>query len=334
MAPGVSMTGDETVIEGTPSQHPTAAGPPIQLESVEERPSPPEPAATGYSSHMWYPSHSYPSSSPFKQPPTSNKSAAPSSSASYLPPPPPLLTSAHLSPNSYCYHGQPLFGSPHCNIPPPPGMGMGPGSSLGSGVQHDHSPPSVLRPVPLSAPSGSIFNQPVQYPPSFGYGPYLPYSYPSQPGRMDLNTSFDNQGLPHFRTLSDQFNFRSAAADRGNRFGLLSPSGVTASSLQVQAPSSPPSAPSVNMQPGGEGAGTMNQEKPNIPTTATTQTSIFSPPSTSSTIKGMPPPAQSQNHAGSGGTEKVKKNIDGGTKDDDENSMSSLPMSVRDDDTK
>lgn len=49
----------------------------------------------------------------------------------------------------------------------------------------------------------------------------------------------------------------------GGLAGLLSPSGVTASSMQVNAPTSPPSAPSVNNQPiPGAATGDSNSAEP------------------------------------------------------------------------
>lgn len=151
---------------------------------------------------------------------------------SFLPPPPPPLGNAYTSPKHWHpqFMGHPAsfhhFPSPYSsNQGVPPYLGQSP-------QQFQDRPPN---PMP-----GGEKAMPFAHP--YGHQGGYPFPYAHMTG---LGTSFDGQGF-----LPTSFR----AAQPGKEFGLLSPSGVTGSSMQVHAPSSPSAAPSVSV-PNSVGAG-------------------------------------------------------------------------------
>ena len=169
--------------------------------------------------------HFYPPPSHVQPRPADDDGAMPTAE-SFLPPPPPPLGNTYASPKHWHpqFMGHPAsfhhYPSPYSSVQGmPPYLGQTP-------QQFQERPPN-----PIPGEKSMPFPHP--------YGDQG--AYPFQYAHVGLGTSFDGQGFPT--------PFRA-----GKEFGLLSPSGVTGSSMQVHAPSSPSAAPSVSV-PNSVGAG-------------------------------------------------------------------------------
>ena len=289
-------------------------------------------------------SHYYPGPL-YQQQPQSNNAptsdgARPSSPVpmTYLPPPPPPLGNPYASPGYWhSQHAQP-FQSPFCNSQQTPSFGGVEGSPFR--VQHERtsSIPQQM-PMPGGGGGGGFV------PPFLQGGAYPPYQMPSFAPQGGLNAGIDVQGAPPYCRPTHLGMAPNPGAKEGG-FALLSPSGVTASSMQVNAPTSPPSAQSVNLQPSG--TETQNQ---NEPTSTNNNAPLSVPPSQPSggaaasvvvtavsgeTQQGNPE-ALGVSSAGTAGVKRSREGeaakeggATGGGQDGDEESMSSLPMSLPD----
>lgn len=262
------------------------AGPRGGLFADEPVP-PPHPA-------QFYPPSLYAHS---RQPLFSSEGAMPASPSMepFLPPPPPPVNNPYASPPKWMYQQQtPSLGMDQSpsrfyqqQRPPNPVPGpafMGPNSMPG---------PSFMAPNPVSGP---VF-----------MGPYGPYC---MPGRMNFNASFDGQGgMPQFAANSSFGAMPNAQAAKE----LLSPSGVTGSSMQVHAPSSPPPIDmSGSIQP------------------STLSASHLGNPATSAAVhvEGAAGGHRTQVDTMVGGEGAVGKMDEAEGRKDGGESMSSLPMSV------
>lgn len=276
---------------------------------------------TAYPPHL---SHFYPPL--FAQPrPGPDEGVPPASptAMSFLPPPPPPVGNPYTPPRTW--HPQPfpppptgyphhhsIYPSPFCNPLQMPSLGMEPSP----GFQREERPSFVPQPT-----FGSSFMQP------FNQGGY-PYYQPTPAGYMRLG-SFDGPGLPHFGAVPNLSGPRGGKEGEG--LGLVSPSGVTGSSLQVHAPSSPPSDPSVSMQPTNNVTETQKNNESTVPASVLV---------TSSSGTVVEVAAASDKHVGGAGSRvksgevaRKKETTSGGqgTGEEDKDgaeSMSSLPMSV------
>lgn len=168
------------------------------------------------------------------------------------------------------------------------------GDSLGQGPHQFAPPPFPLPPPPLGVPPYPYpFLQP---PPLFSHPPFgagHPHSHPppSFPPGASLSTSLaDRSMLGNLRPstlLPPQGHLHDDHLD------FHSPSGITAASLQVQPPSSPPSAPSVNLQPSSSNQNNCNATNTAMPTlgasesstTCITSSSVLNPTSVGGTLQ-------------------------------------------------
>ena len=303
-----------TVDEATPSQSNVPGALLVNVESAGQQGFPGDPVAAypppEPGAHLW--NTSIPYLDPYAQyrPLGNTEGVMPSIPAPYLPPPPPPLGNSpnyRLSQSYPAGYSQGLYRSP---LPSALGMGTSP-----MGFQRDVTSPSIV------IPSSANFGRANQYLPFLNHGPY-PYQHPSMLAQGDFNTSFDNQGLPRFRTVPNHLNLQAAQTTGG--FGLVSPSGATASSLQVNAPSSPLSAPSVSMQHFGGG----NQPKPSkYSSLKVTSSSVQrqNHPSTVDATAGTESGVKSVSIASASVDEKKKK-VGAGKED----SLSSISMDVPD----
>ena len=185
----------------------------------------------------------------------------------------------------------------HGNTPSPFGMGFGPPRFAPGGYPRFAPPmPHPLPGHPYTSPTSyprhlhwghhsagaPVFGSPSQGPqfappPSNGAPPY-PMLHPAHLQAhppfaplpvASLNTSLtDRGGLASSRPSSL---LPSQAHLLEERFGFNSPSGVTASSLQVQPPSSPTSAPSVNYQQNSSNQNNCNATSTAMPKFVTAQ---------------------------------------------------------------
>lgn len=154
---------------------------------------------------------------------------------------------------------------------------------------------------------------------------------------VDPGSGFDAHG--HFGNRPGHLNFQTGDhAGRGVGFGILgSPSGVTASSLQVNAPTSPTSMPSAGMQPSSENASNTNgnQQQEAEPTSQSAVAAAAAAVTTTVNATSMNPFVTAKNSVGGVGTVAVSSAIERKkeqreTADGDVDSMSSLPLSVPD----
>ncbi len=154
--------------------------------------------------------------------------------SSGLPPPPPLLGNPQGSINNSWFtpslvesaaagYPQAMYESPRYDVPLPPGMGMRPSPFRVSSER----PSSFLQSMPVP-PRSTSFNPATSqdgHAAPYNYG----YQYPPPPPPPPM-------GVQEQLNLNTSLNLQ--ASHGGGRGGLVSPSGVTASSLQVHAPSS------------------------------------------------------------------------------------------------
>lgn len=289
---------------------------------------------------QYYPSPFYPQP---QSRPSTNEGGRPSSPVpmTYLPPPPPPLGNTYASPGYWhSQPGQQLYQSPFYSNQQTPNLAGLEGSPFGfqhEGFQHERSS-SISQQMPGAGP---------------GYvhpGGVYPYQMPSFTTQGNLGASIDGQRLPYYRSIPTHLGMQ---APSGNKEGdLLSPSGVTASSMQVNPPSSPPSAPSVNMQPTTEATGSENQQGSTTNTNNNNTSSVLpSQPAGGSTVAAASGESQQDNPVAAGNVataatavigsavkskeaarkEGVATGETGGEEGrEDEDSMSSLPMSLPD----
>lgn len=207
--------------------------------------------------------------------------------------------------------------------------------------RHDMSAPSMPRPPPMPMPGATPYAQPF-----FGneFYPYLQQQQQEQQyptGPVSLGTSFDGQGgVSQARAVPNHLDLQASPRGKQEGFGLLSPSAVTGSSMQVHAPSSPPSVdiPSMGMQAAATNlrAGQQNSHNdpgkthhpPPVPAASVLITS-----STGTVLEVTGGPGQQGTAMGGGGARKEAGSGGGGGElgNDEGNSMSSLPMSVPED---
>ena len=241
--------GNEMDNEGTLSQPPMPSGVSFQMEPTNGIT---EPVLFG-PSQSWNHPQFYTRTQPKPLDPSMCSRAGP---MSYLPPLPPLPGNPCASPGFFLpgeyptpSHNQ-FYGSP-LSYPPPPGARMGPNP-----FQYEKSP-SLGRGMPSLLFPNSVFPNSPQYSQGCLKGAgRLPYFYTNPSMMVDTGSNFDTRG--HFGNGPLSFQAGSHTG-RGVGFGNIgSPSGVTASSLQVNAPTSPASVPSDNMQPSSENASNTN----------------------------------------------------------------------------
>ena len=122
----------------------------------------------------------------------------------------------------------PLFSSSHYSPYGPPPLGASPRQGTLS-----------AHPSPFKQREGYFSPQRFGwlYPPPTGYTPPYGYPYPPRPGVPSSPYHYSHYDMGPRITVSEAEPYPSL---------LRSPSGITAASMQVQPPSSPPSAPSVN----------------------------------------------------------------------------------------
>ena len=165
---------------------------------------------------------------------------------STIPPPPmpPTLGSSYYqSPYNYRPPTAPggkrgaAWNSP-LGYPPvyPPSGSYLQGSPLGGYGQWPYPTPMGFTPHSAHNPATSFLGHP---PHLDSYPPFVPVLFP----QMSMDAAQVHSVLPTQSEEDPMLRFDPS-------LGLRSPSGITATSLQVQPPSSPPSAQSVNLQPG------------------------------------------------------------------------------------
>ncbi len=254
MAPGADSAGNEEGPSSIPQPQSSADGAPQEPAEQYDQSFHPPPL-----SH-YYPTPFY--AQPQLRPHTNEGRPSTPLPMTYLPPPPPPLGNGYASPGYWLSQtGQ--HQSPFCSNQQMPNLGGMEGSPYR--FQHERGS-SISQQMPGT---GASFVPPFQ----LGGGAAYPYPFATQGGLgSSLGASMDGQGLPYYRPIPTHLGMQGPHHPGNKEGGLLSPSGVTASSMQVNAPTSPPSAPSVSMQPTTPGAGSSeNQHTSNGgPTSPTT----------------------------------------------------------------
>ena len=292
--------------EGTPARH--RPPPPSMPSAVSFQVEHTDTNQEAGSSHPWGHPHIYASASSK----VGDSEVPGAASASFLPPPPPPVSGQFASPG---YIGgdnlSSLFNSP------PRGLSSSGMRSSQNQFQFEPSPPMLPGIIPTVG---------YRYPP---YGWPMagrpPWFYPSPV--MDSGSGFDPRR--QFNNRPSHLGFQPMSqTGRGPGFGTMgSPSGVTACSLQVNAPSSPTSVPSGGMQQGSENASNDNQEPgesalPSAPGAALTGAATAAAATGAS--------GASVGGAVAGGGESEKKAKARQPENADVDSMSSLPLSIPD----
>ena len=293
--------------EGTPARHrppppPMPSAVSFQMEPTDNEV---EPGASG-TSHPWSHLHLYATASS-----KAGESEGPgAASVSYLPPPPLPLSGSFTSP------GLMAGDNPLSTLYSSPRGVSGSGIRPSRPFQFEQSPPVFPGMLPAWG-----YSNPPQFPPAWPMAGRPPFFYPNPMG--DPGNSFDLRRQYGNRPVHLGFN-SVGQSGRGAGFGTLgSPSGVTASSLQVNAPSSPTSVPSGGMQQGSENASNDNQETGES-AQHTNDAGLTSAASNSTVGSG------GGGGGGGGavsGTERKNGEVQK-SRDEDVDSMSSLPMSV------
>ena len=142
------------------------------------------------------------------------------------------------------------FGPQSGIVPPPPPPFCGPFFPLSSSLRLWSSPPRFPSPSYYGSQPPFQLGTPYSYTPS--YRPFFAspgYRWPFSPS-AGYTPQFSSQHAPHaYPGEHQQPHFAPPGVDEmASREGAYSPSGVTAASVQVQAPSSPPGSVSVNLQ--------------------------------------------------------------------------------------
>ena len=167
----------------------------------------------------------------------------------------------HQSPSAAVFgspasQGAPQFAPPFPPHPPPPGV---------------PTYPSLFQPLPPLAhpPFSHLHSHVVPPPPSHFHPPAASFNASLVGGAGLGNLRPTTLLSPQAQLHGDPF---SKVGDRLGFHGH-SPSGITAASLQVQPPSSPPSAPSVNLQPSSSNQNNCNATSTAMPNFGTTDSS-------------------------------------------------------------
>jgi len=231
------------------------------------------------------------------------------SSASFLPPPPPPVSGQFTSPR---YMGGDNFSSLFNS--PPRGLSSSGMRSSQNQFQFESSPPML---------PGIVSTGGYRYPYGLPMAGRPPWFYPSP--AMDSGSGFDPRR--QFGNRPSHLGFQPMSQTGRDTMG--SPSGVTASSLQVNAPSSPTSVPSGGMQQSSENASNDNQEpgESTLPSAPGTATAAAVTGASGASVGGAT--AGGATAGGSGQLEKRAANVCL-PKDVDVDSMSSLPLSIPD----
>ena len=238
----------ETHDEGSHFQRlpPTSTGVSFQLEPTDGIP---DPTVSG-ASQPWNQPSFYAASQPKPMDPLVSRAGP----MSYLPPVPPPMINPYSSPNLFVpeEYPTPNYNTSPSSFLPPPGPRMGPNPF------HYDTSPSLGLGMPSHPYPNSGFSLSPQHSQAYPFGAGMPYFYQDPSVMVNPGTSFDAHG--NFGNGPSHLNFQARNHfERGVGLGSLeSPSGVTASSFQVNAPSSTISAPSDGLRPSSKNASNVN----------------------------------------------------------------------------